>query len=228
MRIKAIAIDDEPLALEKLISFARKTPSINLLATFENPLEALLFLKTNPVDLVFLDIQMDELSGLGFMDALTEKPSIIITSAYAQYAVKGYDYDVADYLLKPFSFDRYLQAIGKIQNEERKEKTDSVSVFIKSGYTLRQINVDSILYIKGMGEYLQIATTKASIMTLSSFAQIQAILPAGNFIRIHKSYMVAIDKIRYVGSTSVVMQGGINVPIGKSYKAELRNVLNSL
>lgn len=224
MNLRAIAIDDEPLALSKLSSFIERTPKINLLATFDNPLEALIFLKINEVDLIFLDIQMEELSGLQFMDALEVKSSIIITSAYEKYAIKGYDYDIVDYLLKPFSFDRYLQAIDKVKLEDNKEQ-NSNAIFIKSGYNLQRVDIDSILYIKGMSEYLQIVTANSSIMTLSSFSQMLELLPTNNFIRIHRSYLVAKNKIKYIGQSSVVMQNGEELPIGNSYKYCLKKRL---
>ncbi len=222
-QLTAIIIDDEPLARKKVETFIDKSGLIDLKGSFQNPVEALDFLKDNRIDLIFLDIRMSELSGFEFLDKLQNRPSVIIASAYEEYALKGFEYEVDDYLLKPFSYERFLKAIEKIKssrdsaNISEAEKVDYITV--KSENRIEKININSILYIEGMRDYLRIHTTDKKIMTLMNFSTMESILPADKFIRIHRSFMVAIDKINVIEKDSVSVNNSI-LPIGRSYKKQ--------
>jgi DNA-binding LytR/AlgR family response regulator len=155
MKINCIVVDDTPLAVEKLEGFIKQVPYLNLLKSFNSAIEAISFMKTNPIELVFLDIQMEKFTGLQFIESLHKSPKIIIVSAYSQYAVNGFDYSVSDYLLKPYSFERFLKAIDKIQND-LDVKPNKNYIFVKTEYRMERINFSDILYIEGQGAYLRI------------------------------------------------------------------------
>jgi len=219
MQINCIAIEDEPLALKKLAGFINKIEYLSLCQTFDNAIEAISYLKRNSVDLIFLDIQMEEFTGIQFLETIKQRPKVIITTAYDKYAVKGYELDVADYLLKPFTFERFVQAVEKVFNAIN-EKLTSVSndyVFVKTEHRLEKIKVSEILYVEGMNEYLRIVTEEKKIMTLLNFKSIEEILPKDNFIRVHKSYLVAIDKIESIERNRIKINKTL-VPISDTYK----------
>jgi len=219
-----VVIDDEPLAISKLESFIARVPCLNLLKTFDSGLEAISWLKENPTDLIFLDIQMEQLTGIQFLEATDFDKRIIITSAYDQYAIKGFELNVTDYLLKPFSFQRFIKAVDKVLDyyTERKEagNTDALNdrfLFVKTEYRHERIDTTDILYIEGMKDYLRIVCTGKKIMTLQSFSKMEQSLPAGKFCRVHKSYMVALDKIRSV-ERGVVIIADHRIPVSSTYK----------
>ena len=200
MQINCIAIEDEPLALKKLTGFINKIEYLRLSKTFDNAIEAINYLKVNAVDLIFLDILMEEFTGIQFLETIKQRPKVIITTAYDKYAIKGYELDVSDYLLKPFTFERFLQAVEKVFNgfAEKSSFTPSDYIFVKTEYRLEKIKVSDILYIEGMNEYLRIVTADKKIMTLQNFKSMEDILPKSNFLRVHKSYIVALDKIENI------------------------------
>lgn len=216
--INCIIVDDTPLAVQKLENFINQTPLLNLMQSFSNGLDAITYLHSNRVDLVFLDIQMEQFTGLQFMEALQYHPQIVIVSAYSQYAVQGFDNDVTDYLLKPYSFERFLKAVDKVLANSN-QKIEKDYMFVKTEYRMERINFADILYIEGMGAYLQIVMKQAKVMTLLSFSQIMQMLPSSNFVRIHKSYIVAIDKIDNI-ERNVVKIGSQRIPVSKSYQEE--------
>ena len=216
--INCIIVDDTPLAVEKLAGFIKQVPNLSLDASFNNGLEALPYLHSRQIDLVFLDIQMEQLTGLQFMDALQYRPKIVIVSAYRQYAIDGFENNVTDYLLKPYSFERFLKAINKVSAELQKGMTKDY-MFVKTEYRMERIDFADILYIEGKGAYLQIVTKTSKIMTLLSFAQIMDLLPKENFTRVHKSYIIAIDKIENIERNVIKIAKG-HIPIGKSYQEE--------
>lgn len=216
--INCIVIDDTPLAVEKLTDFINQTPSLHLLKSFNNGLEALNYLHSNRVDLVFLDIQMEQFTGLQFMEALQYRPLIIIVSAYSQYAINGFENNVTDYLLKPYSFERFLKAVDKVIATSG-NKINKDYIFVKTEYRMERINLADILYIEGMGAYLQIVALSDKVMTLLSFAQIMQLLPDHNFVRVHKSYIVAIDKIDNI-ERNIIKVGNKRIPISKSYQED--------
>ncbi len=218
--INCIIIEDTPLAVEKLKNFISKVPLLHLVCTFENGLEAFDYLQTNTIDLLFLDIQMEQFTGLQLLKALHIRPYIIIVSAYGEYAVQGFEYDVTDYLLKPYSFERFLKAVNKVQAEMSSTSIiPSISreyIFLKTEYRMVRINSCDILYVEGKGAYLHVITETARIMTLLSFKEIESLLPSEQFIRIHKSYLIAINKIDNI-ERNVVKIGNVRIPVGKSY-----------
>jgi len=228
MQIKCIIIDDEPLAVEKLSIYISKIPWLKQEASFNNAIDALNYLKTEDIDLIFLDIQMDEFSGIQFLVSLKAPPKIIITSAYAQYAIQGYEFDVTDYLLKPFGFERFIVATDKVFNQLVVTKTIKRNyIFIKSGYTMERVIIDDILYIEGMQEYLQIVTVKNKLMTLQTFSNMESLLPLNNFLRVHKSFIVAIDKIDKIERNIIKIKDKC-IPIGVSYKERFDKLLVDL
>lgn len=224
MQINCIAIDDEPLALSKLEGFICKVSGLKLIRTFDNPVETISWLKENQADLIFLDIQMKELTGIQFMEATGTKARIIITSAYDQYAIQGFELNVTDYLLKPFSFERFLKSVNKVM--ELSSKTDAPNtessdidkyIFVKTEYRHERIDIDDILYIEGMKDYLRIVCTGKKIMTLQNFAKIVEILPSKKFCRVHKSFIVALDKIISV-ERGVIIIADQRIPVSNTYR----------
>jgi DNA-binding LytR/AlgR family response regulator len=231
MEIRCVVIDDEPLAISKLEGFIAKVPALKLQRSFDSAVDAIGWLKENPSDLIFLDIQMEQLTGIQFLEATDLKTRIIITSAYDEYAIKGFELNVADYLLKPYSFQRFIMAVDKVMEyySGRKEETrsdvyDSRFLFVKTEYRYERIDVEEILYIEGMKDYLRIICSDKKIMTLQSFARIEESLPPGKFCRIHKSYMVAIDKIRSV-ERGVVIIAEKRIPVTSTYKENFYNLI---
>lgn len=223
MKINCIVVDDTPLAVEKLEEFIKQIPLLNLLKSFNSGIDAISFLKSNPVDLVFLDIQMEQFSGLQFMESLQNRPKIIIVSAYSQYAVNGFDYSVTDYLLKPYSFERFLKSIDKVHNDLGLN-TPKDYIFVKTEYRMERINFSDILYIEGQGAYLRIVTLKSKIMTLLNFQNMESLLPSDNFIRVHKSFIVAMNKIESI-ERNIIKIGEQCIPIGLSYREKFNKKL---
>ena len=224
MSINCIVVDDTPLAVEKLEGFIKQIPLLNLLKSFNNGVEAISFLQGNHVDLVFLDIQMEQFSGLQFLDSLLNRPKIIIVSAYSQYAVNGFDYSVTDYLLKPYSYERFLKAVEKVQRDSDLNPAKEY-MFVKTEYRTERINFSDILYIEGKGAYLRIVTMKSKIMTLMNFQSMESLLPSNNFIRVHKSFIVAINKIESI-EHNIIKIGGESIPVGLSYRERFKNELH--
>lgn len=218
--INCIIVEDAPLAVDKLKNFISKVPLLDLAGTFDNGLDAFDFLQSNTIDLLFLDIQMEQFTGLQLLQALHTRPHIIIVSAYGEYAVQGFEYDVTDYLLKPYSFERFLKAVNKVQTEMASnppaQPLPKDYIFLKTEYRMVRINLCDILYIEGKGAYLHVITDTTIIMTLLSFKEIESLLPAKQFIRIHKSYLIAINKIDNI-ERNVVKIANMRIPIGKSY-----------
>lgn len=217
-----IIIEDEPLAAEKLKEFIMQVPFLELDKCFENAISGLQYLKSHGTDLVFLDIQMDKLTGIQMLEILSPKPYIIITSAYPDYALKGYELCVTDYLLKPYSFERFLAAVNRIfENFYGKKEKDSkevpMNLFVKTEYRLENVSLDDILYIEGMQNYLQIHLSGRKIITKQSFRSILEQLPRSQFIQVHKSYVVQLSKIRSVEHNRIKIAEDI-IPIGDVYR----------
>lgn len=200
MRINCIIIEDEPLALERLKDYVEKVSFLNLRAFFDNGIEAVSFLKMNRVDLVFLDIQMDGFTGIQLLESLTQKPEVVITTAFDQYALKGFELNVTDYLLKPFMFDRFVQSVNRVYDKLSRElqQHERSFIFIKTEYRLEKVLLGDILFIQGMRDYRRIHTLQKSIMTLQTFKELELELPREKFSRVHKSYIIAIDKIESI------------------------------
>lgn len=237
MKINCIAIDDEPLALDKIREYIKRIGYLNLLNTFDNAIDAIEFLKVTNVDLIFLDIQMEELTGIQMLETLTEKPKVVLTTAYDEYALKGYELDVCDYLLKPISFQRFLQACEKVYDQVYPVQQPDLSIpdpesveaskgyfFVKNGNITQKINFDDILFVEGMKDYLRIWTTIERVMTLLSFKKLEDALPSKGFIRIHKSYLISVDKIDKIERNHVKI-GEESLPIGDSYRREFFDLI---
>lgn len=215
--MNCIIIEDEPLALERTKSYVQKLPFLQLTATFDNGLQALHFLKTQAVDLIFLDIQMDELTGIQLLEAITLTGDVIITTAHNEYALKGYDLNVTDYLLKPFTFERFVQAVSRVQQRRQPAPPEKQFIFVKTEYRLEKILLSELLYIEGMRDYRRIHTTTKRIMTLQTFGELEQELPAALVCRVHKSYLVAIAKIDAVERDRIRI-GEVLIPISETYK----------
>ncbi|MGD0582392.1 MAG: LytTR family DNA-binding domain-containing protein [Bacteroidales bacterium] len=230
MELKCIAIDDEPLALEIITAYIEKVPFLRLLRTFDNAIESIDFIRKNKVDLMFLDIEMESLSGIQLIHALKERPEVIFTTAYDSYAVEGFELDAADYLLKPISFERFVKSVDKVYNKlvaSRSKPENQVRaakpagqgnfIFVKTENRLQKVAFSEILYIEGQGDYLKIVTTTAKIMTLQNFKKFEETLPGENFIRVHKSYLVALNKIESISRNRIKI-GSALIPVSDSYK----------
>lgn len=236
MRLKCIAIDDEPLALEIITDYISRVPFLELIQTFDNGIESIDYLKNNSVDLMFLDIQMESLTGTQLVKALSHKPEVIFTTAYDTYAVEGFELDAADYLLKPISFERFVKAVDKVYNRLRsdifKQHYSEVTIanpvenffFVKTENRLQKVFFNDILYVEGQGDYLRIICRNSKIMTLQNFKTLENILPVDNFIRVHKSYMVAVNKIESVIKNRIKI-GTESIPVSDSYKKIFYEIL---
>lgn len=242
-QITCAIVDDEPLAVEILEDYVQKVPYLNYQASFSDGMETLNFLREQKVDLLFLDIQMPNVTGLQLMEVLDEPPMIIFTTAYENYALKSYEYDAVDYLLKPVEFERFLKAVEKAWKRKRFFSHEPVSMenttaepqsyhgsqylFVKTEYRMQKILVDDILYIEGMKNYLRIVTRHEKIMTLSSFKKMESVLPVRNFQRIHKSFIVAIDKIDNIERHRVKIRDKL-LPVSDSYKESFYRKIDNM
>ena len=226
MKIKCIIIEDEPLALKKIKGFIEQVDYLNLKEGFNNAIDAIGYLKKNTVDLIFLDIRMKQLSGIQFLESLSNKPKIIITSAYDKYALKGYELDVSDYLLKPFTFERFLKSANKAFEQLVELQSDQVNnyIFVKTEYRIEKIDLKDILFIQGMKDYLQIHTKNKKIMTLQTFKNLLEILPTIDFQRVHNSYVIAISKIDNIERNKIRI-GDHLIPISEGYKNKFYQLL---
>lgn len=224
MKINCIIVEDEPIALERTKYFIEKLPLLNLVASFDNAIEALTYLKLNSVDLIFLDIEMEELTGIELLENATITAQVIITTAYDKYALKGYEFNVVDYLLKPFSFDRFLKAVDKVQVVS-KTTTPQEFIFIKTAHRLEKIMINDILHIEGMGEYRRIFTTEKQIMTLQTFTELEELFSPQIICRVHKSHMVSLNKIDSVERSRIKI-GEKLIPISETYRSNFLNLIN--
>ncbi len=238
MKINCITIDDEPLALQKMHDYVLRVGYLNLLAEFDNAIEAMEFLKNEKVDLVFLDIQMDEFTGIQMLETMTEKPKVIFTTAYHEYAIKGYELDVCDYLLKPISFQRFLKACEKAhQSIAGENNTHSIETppsgnaknetyfFVKNGNLTQKVNFKDILFVEGMKDYLRIWTQDEKIMTLLNFKKLEEALPSDRFVRIHKSYLISLDKIESIERMHVIINNQ-RLSIGETYRRDFFKIID--
>jgi two-component system, LytTR family, response regulator len=236
--IKCIIADDEPHAIELISSHISKIPSLELVYSSTNPVEVFQFIQKNTVDLIFLDIHMPELDGLQFLKLLGGKSKVILTTAYPEHALEGYEHDVVDYLLKPILFDRFLKAATKAANmidPVQKNIPDGITadpqnddfIFVKTETRgkLLKIQLSEINFIEGLGNYAAIHTDAAKTLCLITFKELEARLPPNNFIRIHKSFIIAVAKINIMEGNQVYI-GKQVVPIGESYKPNLLQLLD--
>jgi two-component system LytT family response regulator len=227
--MKCIILDDEPLAIDVLQDYVRKLPLLQWGGSFRDPVEALTFLKTHPIDLIFLDMNMPGLNGIQFLKSLRTKPLVIFTTAYSQYAVESYEHDAVDYLLKPIEFDRFCRAVAKAQEiRELKSKTKEAeqkkTILIKSGTGYRNLHFDEILFLKGTGNYVTFVLPQRKVLSLLSMKQACKILPGERFVRIHKSFIVNVERIEFIEKERVKI-GEHFLPMGESYRSAFLNTM---
>jgi len=215
--LKCIAVDDEPLALKRLQEFIGKIPFLDLQAGFDNSLLALAYLSKQQPPVVFLDIQMDELTGIQLLESLNYAPQVILTTAFEDYALKGFDLRVTDYLLKPYSFTRFLQAVNRL--DQTLSITSQGYLFVKTGSRLEKIDLTEVRYIEGMRDQRCIYLSDKKVMTPETFGELQKQLPTSHFCRVHKSYIVGIQHIRSVERDRLII-GQELIPISDTYKQE--------
>lgn len=232
--ITTVAIDDEPLALKLIEGYIKRTTGLKLAAKFDNPIDASDFLRNNIVDIVFVDIQMPDLSGIELTRLLEKGPKVIFTTAYEKYALEGYKLEVVDYLLKPFSYEEFLAAVSKatrLINLEKKVPakidTNDEFLFLKSDYKIRRINFNDILYIEGLKDYVKIYThgNPRPVMTLSTLKLLETKLPASKFMRVHRSFIVNTAKIDTVERSRIVF-GKKYIPVSDQYKEKFQEFLD--
>lgn len=227
MKINCIIIEDEPLALERTQDFVQKLPFLHLLATFDNAIDALAFLKEKKVDLIFLDINLGEFSGINLLETKAVSAQVIITTAYQEYALKGFDLKVTDYLLKPFTFERFVQAVDRVQsNLPKKQAVSSKNfIFVKTENRLEKVNLRDIIFIEGMRDYRRIHTPNKRIMTLQTFTEFEKQIPPNIVCRVHKSYMISIDKIESIEKDSIKI-GDKYFPVSETYKEKFYDLIH--
>ncbi|RZL18774.1 MAG: response regulator transcription factor [Pedobacter sp.] len=246
MNLNCIIVDDEPLALDILEDYIGKVPFLTLAKRCENPIEALQIVQTGGIDLVFLDIQMPELTGIQFLKIAGNKCNFILTTAYPQYALESYDLNVSDYLLKPIAFDRFYKAVEKVHNQVKPADVAPPQIqplitpapfsgspnpvqdfiFVKTEHKIQKIYLHDILYIEGLKDYISIFTKDERIITLQSMKKMEEALPENQFIRVHKSYIVAIDKIESIERSRITINKKI-IPVGDTYRDEFFKVIGN-
>jgi two-component system LytT family response regulator len=228
--ISCIIVDDEFQAVKLIADYVQKTIGLNLMLKTTSALEALSYLNENKVDLVFMDVQMPELSGIELMNILKNTGTkVILTTAYTTYAIDGYENDILDYLLKPVTLQRFLIAVDKARTRMSSEKAlagqhRSVPlqhIFVKTEYRLQKVTLSSIKYIEGLGDYITLHTTAGKILSLERLKNMEEILPAGTFLRIHKSYIVNIEQIDYLEKGRIIINKEY-LPVGESYKEKVK------
>jgi len=228
MKINCIAIDDEPLALDIIKDYCSKVVFLNLLKTFNNAIESIEFIRSNKVDLIFLDIQMEELTGIQLLNALKHRPLVIFTTAYEHYAIQGFELDVIDYMLKPISFERFIKGVNKVcekmqldssQNKNETLKTSQPEAqffFVKTETRMEKIENQDVLYVEGMGDYWRIVTKNRRIMTLMNAKKLEEVLHEPQFCRVHKSFFVALDKIESIERNRIKISDKY-IPVSETY-----------
>lgn len=228
--IKCIIVEDETLAQEVLQSHLQKIDRLELVAVCNNALEARAVLNKQEIDLMFLDIQLPGMTGLNFLRTLPAPPLVILTTAYAEYAVESYEFNIIDYLLKPVSFERFCKAIDKIVDgrlftHETKDSLPADHIFVKSNSKFFKVNFSEIIYIEGMKDYLKIHTREYNLVTLQTMNDMEKILPVKQFIRVHRSYIVALAHIKSIYGNTIEL-GNKTIPVGTNYKDKVMHLIN--
>ena len=240
--IRCLIVDDEPLALHILEDYISKIPFLQLVKSTTNPIEALTIVQEKGAELVFLDVQMPELTGIQFLKIANGKAKVILTTAYPQYALEGYELDVIDYLLKPIAFDRFFKAVQKAQSvlqpalqnatnpvpaEPVKPQQDFLSdfIFVKTEHKIQKVYLNDILFIEGLKDYISIFTPAERIITLQNMKKMEDALPPRNFIRVHKSYIVSINKIDSIERSRIFIGDKI-IPVGDTYREEFFKIID--
>lgn len=228
MNINCIAIDDEPLALDIIRDYCSKVAFLNLLRTFDNAIESIEYIRSNKIDLIFLDIQMEELSGIQLLNALKHRPFVIFTTAYERYAIQGFELDVVDYMLKPISFERFIKGVNKVcerlqmdpegakPENARAKPAEPSFFFVKTETRMERIENQDVLYVEGMGDYWRIVTKTRRIMTLMNARKLEEVLHEPQFCRVHKSFFIALDKIESIERNRIKI-GDQYIPVSETY-----------
>ncbi len=229
--IRVIAIDDEPLALQQIVSYIKKVPFLELAAQCQSAVEARNILNAEPVDAIFCDINMPDLNGMDFVKSLQVPPLIVFTTAYSEYAVEGFRVDAVDYLLKPFGLQDFLRAANRLRERLKTEVPQpepEQTLFVKTDYRVVKVAIDDIRYIEGMSEYLKLHldSQPKPIVTLLAMKALEERLPS-NFMRIHRSYIVNLDKIQEVNKNRVILDAETFLPIGDSYKEQFNRYIET-
>jgi len=236
MKLRTIALDDEPLALKLVTDYIEKTPFLELVETFDNPMDAIDFLVDEDVDLILLDIQMPDLTGIEFTKVLQNVPKIIFTTAYERYAIDGFKLNAVDYLLKPFSYPEFLTAVQKAKKLIELEQehaglptieANSQFLFLKSEYKIRRINFNDIQYIEGLKDYVKVYlhSENKPILSLNSMKSLEQKLPPERFMRVHRSFIVNLDQIEIIERSRIVF-GKTYIPVSDQYKDKFQEYLN--
>lgn len=208
--MRCLVIDDEPLALDILCDYIKRMPELVLLDCLTDPLKGLEMVQRGELDLLFLDVQMPELTGIEFLKIINGKCDVILTTAYPEYALEGYDLNVVDYLLKPFAFERFKKAVEKVLNVQN-------ILFVKVEHKMQKVDLTEVLYIEGLKDYISIYTNEERIITLQNLKRIDSLLPDKRFVRVHKSYIVSLDKIDSIEKGKISI-GEKRIPIGDTYR----------
>lgn len=233
--IKCIAIDDEPLALRQIKGYIEKIPDLYLLNSFSSAVKALEYLIANEVDLMFVDINMPDLSGMEFVKSLINPPKVIFTTAYREYAAEGFQVDAADYLVKPISFPAFSKSVEKTKQRYFLKEESSVDIkhddeflFIKSEYKILRVNLKDIKYIEGMRDYVRIhLVDEKPIMALLSMKNIMEHLPSDSFMRVHRSYIVNLNKVHTIERFRIIFDTNVYIPISEQYKDAFQKFLDN-
>lgn len=227
--MKAIAVDDEPFALEVVKSHASKVPFLELKACFTDAFKALEYLQKEPVDLLFLDIKMPDISGIDFFNSLSKKPLLIFTTAYSEHAVTSFEMDAVDYLLKPFSLSRFVKSCNKAFELYNYRNAGELQdfLFVKDGYEQQKIFFEEILFLEAAGNYVTFSLKDRKVVTRSTFLEAIQLLPPGDFLRVHRSFVVALKQIEKVERHQVTLQGH-RVPVSEGYRQELLEGIRGL
>jgi two-component system, LytTR family, response regulator len=230
--MNCLIVDDEPLAREIIEGYIRETPGLSLHASCKSALEALSYINSSVIDVIFLDIQMPELDGLQFLSSTDIKTPVILTTAHQEYALKGYELDVIDYLLKPIRLDRFLLAVSKLKQKKldagKNNNADTKKaefLFVKSEYKIHRVDLESIMYIEGLKDYLIIQMPDQKLLSLMSFNEIEPFLSSPRFVRIHKSFVIALNHITSV-EKSLVNIGERQIPIGRTYRKSFFEIVD--
>ena len=232
--IRCIAIDDEPLALKQIADYIRKTPFLELAGQCESALQAIELLEKTPVDLMFVDVNMPDLSGIDFVKTLENPPFIVFVTAYSEYALEGFRVDAIDYLLKPISYSDFLKSANKvktwfdaIQQKPAEVMSNKDFLFIKSEYKILRINFDDIKYIEAMSEYIRIHLVNSKpVMTQLSMKSIEDQLPEDRFMRVHRSFIINLSRISVIERNRIVFDGTVYVPVSDQYKSKFQNYID--
>ncbi len=227
--ISCVIVDDEPLAIEVLQSYVESFDSLHLLKCFQNPLKAFDFIRNNEVDLLFMDIQMPKLTGLDILRSLPKKPKVIITTAYRDYALEGYELEVTDYLLKPISLERFVKAISRLENSQpiHLDSSGQETMFLKVDKKMVKVELDKILFLESQRDYLKVVGEDKEIVTHLSITEAESIFPSEKFFRVHRSFIVSKARIDSFGASEIDI-GKYHIPIGRNYRSEVLKILNNL